>query len=501
GFILLIACINFMNLSTARSEKRAKEVGIRKVVGAGRKSLISQFLGESILIAVIAGLLAVIIVELSLPGFNKLTNKTIYIQFENIYFWFFFLGFIFFTGIIAGSYPAFYLSAFRPVRVLKGAVKKANALVTPRKILVITQFTFAIILIVCTIIIKQQIQYARDRQTGYDKANLIYAFLGGDVEKNYEMIKNDLLQSGIATSITKTSAPLTQGWSNSWGFQWDGKDPNDRTIIDRFCADDHFARTAGLQIVNGRDIDLKQFITDSTAVLLNESAAKVMGFKQPIGQIVKDNGIDWHVVGVFKDFILQSPYYPTVPMVIEGAKGWFNVMHIKLNEKNSMEKNMKAVTAVFNKYNPAFPFFPQFVDQEYAAKFKNEQRVATLATLFAGLTIFISCLGLFGLSTYTAENRIKEIGIRKVLGASVTGITSLLSRDFVTLVFISILIATPIAWWAMFTWLKDFPYHISVQWWVFALAGVLSLSIALLTVSFQAIKAALANPVRSLRTE
>ncbi|HLK26930.1 MAG TPA: ABC transporter permease [Puia sp.] len=501
AFILLIACINFMNLSTARSEKRAKEVGIRKVVGAQKGSLISQFIGESILLSFIAGIIAIIIVQLSLAGFNQLTGKKLFIPYSSPYFWIAGIGFVVFTGFLAGSYPAFFLSSFKPVKVLKGTFKKANALVTPRKILVVLQFTFAIVLIICTIIVKQQIDYAKDRETGYDRHNLIYHFMTGDIGKNYLLIKNELLTSGIASSVTKTSAPLTQSWSDGWGQEWEGKDPNDRTDFKRYNEDGGLGKTAGLQFVAGRDIDVQQYPTDSLAMILNESSLKIMKFKNPLGQIVKDNGKQWHVIGVIKDFILESPYEPTSPMLIYGPNNWFNVIHIKLNNKNSTAQNLKAAEVIFKKYNPEYPFDYKFVDEEYAQKFEDEKRTGTLAGLFAGLTIFISCLGLFGLATYMAEARIKEIGVRKVLGASVTNITALLSKDFVKLVIVSILIASPIAWIAMHKWLQSYDYRINISWLVFAASGLLAIIIALLTVSFQAIKAAIANPVKSLRTE
>lgn len=501
ALILLIACINFMNLSTARSEKRAKEVGIRKVVGAQKGLLIAQFIGESILLALIAGIIALAIVEISLPGFNQLTDKKLFIDFRDPAFWLTAIGFVVFTGIIAGSYPAFFLSSFQPVKVLKGTFKSVSALITPRKVLVVFQFFFAIVLIICTIIVKQQIDYAQNRQTGYDKHNLVYHFVTGDLEKNYRLVKNELLSSGVATAVCRTSAPLTQGWSDSWGFQWPGKDPNDKTDFDRYVSDEGLAKVAGLQLVAGRDFDLQNFPTDSLGVILNESAVKAMGFKDPIGQIVKDDTA-YHVVGVIKDFILQSPYYPTKPMVIVGAhQNWFSTIQIKLNSANSTAQNLKTAEKIFRKYNPEYPFEYHFVDEEYAKKFEDEQRTGTLAALFAGLTIFISCLGLFGLATYMAENRIKEIGVRKVLGASVAGIASLLSKDFLKLVIVSFVLAAPVAWWAMNEWLKDYPYRVSIQWWVFAMAGLLSVAIALITVSYQAIKAAVANPVKSLRTE
>jgi putative ABC transport system permease protein len=501
AFILLIACINFMNLSTARSEKRAKEVGIRKVVGAQKASLITQFIGESIVISFIAGIFALLIVMLCLPAFNQLTDKILRIEFSNGYFWLSAVGFILLTGLLAGSYPAFFLSSFQPVSVLKGTFKKANALITPRKVLVVLQFTFAIILIICTIVVRQQIEYAQQREAGYDRSNLVFHYLTGDLEKNYTLVKNELISSGAAVSVSKTSAPLTEGWSNTWGISWAGKDPNDKTIVDRFCADEDIAETAGFQFVAGRDLNLKEFITDSTGVILNESAVKIMGLKDPLGKIIKDNNTDWHIVGVIKDFILQSPYSPTVPMVIEGAKGWFNVVHIKLNPDQPNSKNLKTAEAIFKKYNPEYPASFQFVDEEYAKKFNDEKRTGTLAGLFAALTIFISCLGLFGLATYMAENRIKEIGVRKVLGASIASIATLLSKDFLKLVMLSFILAAPIAWWAMYSWLQEYNYRTPIRWWVFALAGGLSVLIAVVTVSYQSIKASVANPTKSLRTE
>jgi putative ABC transport system permease protein len=501
SFILLIACINFMNLSTARSEKRAKEVGVRKVAGAQKQSLIIQFLSESVIIAGIAGMVALGIVMLAVPSFSELVNQRLSVNYGSLNFWLSALAFVLFTGIMAGSYPALFLSSFVPVKVLKGTFKKAQAAISPRKILVIIQFSIAIILIISTLIINRQIQYGKDRESGYNKNNLIYIFGIGDIEKNYKLIKQELLNNGIASSVTKTSAPITEGWSNSWGFQWQGRAPDDKTVFDRFCVDDGFVKTAGLTLVAGRDMDLSTYPTDSTAVLLNESAVKAMGFANPIGQTVKDNGIEWHVVGVFKDFILQSPYSPVVPMVVEGAKGWFNAIHIKFNTSLETAAALGKTEEIFKRYNPAYPFEYNFVDEAYAKKFEESQRMGNLATLFAFLTIFISCLGLFGLAAYMAETRTKEIGVRKVLGASVFSITKLLSKEFVLLVLISCFVAFPIAYWAMNHFLESFDYRISIGWGTFILAGIGSLLIALLTVSSQAIKAAVINPVKSLRSE
>ncbi|MFT3701676.1 MAG: ABC transporter permease [Agriterribacter sp.] len=502
AFILLIACINFMNLSTARSEKRAKEVGIRKVAGAQKMSLITQFIGESILLALIAGVIAAVLVQLSLAGFNQVTQKKLFIPFDNIYFWLAAISFVIFTGLLAGSYPAFFLSSFQPVKVLKGTFKKANALITPRKVLVVLQFAFAIILIICTIIVKQQIDYAKNRQTGYDRNDLVYFYLSDNIEKSYSSLKNDLLQSGTAMAVTKTSAPLTASWMDGMGQEWEGKDPNSKTDFRKYNEDGGLAKTAGLQFVMGRDIDVQKYPADSTAMILNESAWKVMKFKNPIGQLVRDDGQVWHMVGVIKDFILESPYQPIKPMLIYGPKSnWFSIVQLKLNNKNTVADNLKATEATVKKYDPQYLFLYKFVDEEYAVKFEDEKRTGILAGLFSALTIFISCLGLFGLATYMAEARIKEVGVRKVLGASVTSVAALLSKDFVKLVIISIMIASPVAWFAMNKWLDSYAYRISISWWVFIAAGIAACVIALVTVSFQAIKAALANPVKSLRTE
>ncbi|MDP4130069.1 MAG: ABC transporter permease [Bacteroidota bacterium] len=503
AFILLIACINFMNLSTARSEKRAKEVGIRKVVGAAKAKLIGQFLGESVLIALLAGIAAVLIVQLSLGPFNLLVNKELFIDFSSPYFWISGLGFILLTGLIAGSYPAFYLSSFKPVKVLKGSFKTAHALVKPRKMLVVLQFTFAIMLIISTIIVERQIEYAQNRDSGYSKDNLFYSFMQGAMQNNFEQIRNDLLSSGAATGVTRTTGTMVSRSSDTWGIQWSGATEADKKLdFNLLGTDDAFAKNMGLKLVQGRDINARLYITDSSAMLLNESAAKVMRFKDPIGEIVRFNEQNFHVVGVIKDFILESPYEPITPMLITGPNRYgFYVLNVKLNPAHTVAENLVRAEQIFKKYNPAYPFEYHFVDEEYAAKFADEKRTGKLAALFAGLTIFISCLGLFGLATYTAENRIKEIGVRKVLGASVTGITALLSKDFLKLVILSIIIASPLAWWAMNTWLKAFPYRIKMEWWVFAAAGILSVLIGMATVGFQSIKAALANPVKSLRSE
>lgn len=502
AFILLIACINFMNLSTARSEKRAKEVGIRKVVGAGKTSLIVQFIGESILLALLAGVLAVIIVQLSLPYFNDLVSKQLFLDYGSPAFWAQLTGFIFFTGILAGSYPAFFLSSFSPVKVLKGTFRKAKAALDPRKVLVVLQFTFAIVLIISTLIIQRQIRHAQNRELGYNRNNLIYVSLQGDIGKRYSSIKQSLLSSGAASAVTKSMSPITQQWSDSWGFSWPGSTPEDEKLdFVRFSTDGDFMKVMGTELVEGRDIDVARYASDSSAVLLNETAVRKMRLKDPVGKIINDGDDKWTIVGVVKDFIIGSPFEPVAPMMINGPSAWFNVLHIRMSPDRAVADNLATIQKVFEQFNPHYPFEYQFVDEQYALKFDDTRRTGTLASLFALLTIIISCLGLFGLSAYMAANRVKEVGVRKVLGASVRNITLLLSKDFLKLVIIAFGVAAPIAWYIMTQWLRGYNYRISIEWWVFAVTGIIALVIAGLTVSFQAIKAAIANPVKALRSE
>jgi putative ABC transport system permease protein len=503
AFILLIACINFMNLSTARSEKRAKEVGIRKVAGAGKSLLIGQFIVEALLTACIAGAIGLFIVQLVLPAFNTLINTQLSIPYNNLYFWIYAMGFIGLTGLLAGSYPAFFLSSFKPISIFKNQFKKNQAAISPRKILVVLQFTFAIILIISAIVVRNQVQYAQDRDKGYLTNNLIHVDFAGDIEKNYPLIKHELTTSGTALSVTKTMTTITRKGSNTWGLRWPGRNPNSDETIGLFSTDADLIKTAGLQLIAGRDIDINKYPGDSFAVILNETAVKVMGFENPVGQTIAQpsDKINWHVVGVVKDYVLNSPYEKIPPLVIEGPGSFFTTMHIKFNPSHSTTDNLKRAEQVFKKYNPTYPFDYKFVDQEYAKQFDNEQRTKTMAGLFAALAIFISCLGLFGLSAYVAESRIKEVGVRKVLGASVLGIAKLLSTDFIKLVIVSIIIAIPVAWYVMNEWLGDYTYRININWKIFLVAGLLAIVIALITVSFQSIKAAIANPVKSLRTE
>jgi ABC-type antimicrobial peptide transport system permease subunit len=455
------------------------------------------------MLALVAFVIALCMVQLSLKSFNQIVGSPLSIDFANPYFWLFAISFILFTGLVAGSYPAFYLSASKPIKVLKGTFKNAHALVTPRKILVVLQFTFAIILIICTIIVERQVQYAQNRDAGYNKANLVYTFTQGDVNRHYDLIKQDLLSSGAAVAVTKALSPITRGWDYAMGFSWSGNTEADKKITFlRFEADADFIKTTGAKLLQGRDIDIQEYPTDSTALLLNEAAIKIMHLTNPIGKTVKNgNGTNCRVVGVIKNFITGSPYEKIGPMVIQGPAVEFGAIHFRLNPANTTSDNLAKAEKVFKQYNPQYPFEYFFADESYARKFKEERQEGTLAALFAGLAIFISCLGLFGLATYMAENRTKEIGVRKVLGASVAGIITLISKDFIKLVLISIIIASPIAFFTMDRWLRDFSYRVQIGWWIFLLAGLLAILVALLTVSYQAIKAAIANPVKSLRTE
>ncbi|HVU99622.1 MAG TPA: ABC transporter permease [Puia sp.] len=504
GFILLIACINFMNLSTARSEKRAREVGIRKVVGAFRGYLIGQFIGESILIAALSFILALLLTHLTLDAFNQLVGTRLVVEFDNPVWWAFAIGFVVFTGLLAGSYPAFYLSAFQPVKVLKGTYRKVNALISTRRILVILQFSFATILIIATLTVWRQIRHAQDRNAGYNRNQLVYTFNQGEIPNHYEAIKHDLLASGAVLSINRSLNPITQHWSDSWGYSWDGCTPADKRIdFISLSSDVDFLKTMGASLAAGRDIDIYKYPTDSNAVILNESAVRTMRVKNPVGMTIRsdDGRGSFHVIGVVKDFILESPYDNIAPMMIFAVGGFFQVIHMKLNPAWPVAANKAQLEKVFKQYNPQYPAPFIFVDEAYAGKFKAEQQVGTLAALFAGLTIFISCLGLFALAAYMAENRIREIGVRKVLGASVTGITTMLAKDFVWLVLIAFVVSAPISWWIMHDWLTGFNYRVGMGWDIFALSGGLALVIAVATVSYQAIRAALANPVKALRSE
>ena len=502
-FVLLIACINFMNLATARSEKRAREVGIRKAVGSQRFQLIAQFMSESILTAFLAFLLSLGLIQLFLPFLKNL-------GFENIGFDFSSLPLLgagvlitIFTGAIAGSYPALYLSSFVPVKVLKGVSKQGKGAVNFRKILVVSQFAISIGLIVSTVIIYQQINHAKNRSIGYDPNNLVSVVASRDLAENFEALKHDLLSKGFIESVAKASQPIT-GLYNSWSdFSWEGKPPNSDIALDAIMTEWDFEKTVGLKFVAGRPFS-KEHKTDSNAVLLNQTALKTIGYKDPIGKKMKSGDRSLTIVGIVEDVLLLDPFKTVSPLAIlfnGSITDNVNNIFLRLKPSADLKQTLAVIQPIFDKYNPGSPFEYSFVDEEFGKKFSTENQVATLASIFAGLAIFISCLGLFGLAAFMAERRIKEVGIRKVLGASIMNLWLLLSKEFVWLVLIACVIASPLSLWLMSDWLQKYDYRINISGWVFAIAGLLAVAITLLTVSFQAIKAAVANPVKSLRTE
>jgi len=499
--LLLIACINFMNLSTAQSERRAREVGVKKVIGASRKRLVSQFLVESVLLSLFAFILALGIVLLVLPAFSNLVETKLTWHFGALG-WLIAIALMVGTGLVAGSYPAFYLSSFAPVKVLKGVFRRNGGKLSARSVLVVLQFTVAIILILMTLMITQDTQFVQNRDTGYNQSELVFSSMQGHLSKNYEALRNSLVESGAVTSVSKNMSPITQRFSDGWGMKWPGSTKDDeKTDFIRYSTDADMVKTMQMRLVNGRDIDIYKYPADSTAMILTASAVKTMRLKNPIGALVEDNGIQWHVVGVISDFIIEQPFDKIEPMVIEGPNSYFSTIHYRLNPAHNVNDNLATVKRIFDSYNPDYPFEFHFADDTYAAKFKEYKKFGQLSLLFAGLTIFISCLGLFGLITYMAETRTKEIGVRKVLGASVTGIIGLLSKGFVKLIVISFVIAVPIAYYIMNRWLSGSVYSISIQWWWFAVTIIVAILIAFLTVSVQALKAARLNPVQSLKME
>jgi len=501
GFIvLLIACINFMNLSTARSEKRAKEVGVRKAVGSGRRQLISQFLSESLLISSVAFLLALAIVFLSLPYFNRLTDKDMSLQIASPLFWILMILFTVITGLLAGSYPAFYLSSFNPVRVLKGNLNAGKSSALPRKILVVLQFASSVVLMIGTVVVNQQIQFGKNQPIGFNNKGLITVNWSDDIAKNFVAIRDELLSSGAVVSVCQSNSPPSEIYSNNNGWEWKGSSPVEKTVVFSTIATTYeYTKTLGIKLLEGRDFS-KDF-ADSNGVVLNQAAVKRMGLKNPVGQMLRWNDKPMIILGVIPDVQMESPFRPISPLTIIFNKEWVGSLNIRINPNISASRALELMKPIFDKYNPAFPFEYQFADEQYAKKFNYEELVGNLAAIIAVLAIFISCLGLFGLASFTAERRVKEIGVRKVLGASVFNLWQLLSRDFVLLVLISCAIAIPIAWYYMNEWLKTYQLKTSIGIGIFVVVVVLALAITLITVSFQAVRAALANPVKSLRTE
>lgn len=503
AFVLILACINFMNLNTARSGKRAKEVGIRKTIGSVRQQLIYQFFCESFLVVLISAVLAMLIVTLSLPGFNQLADKELIIPYDLPVFWLSVSAFVVLTVLLSGSYPALYLSSFNPIKVLNGTFRAGRFAAIPRKLLVIVQFTVSVTLIIGTILVFRQIQFAKTRPIGYSRDQLITIPLNNpEIFTHYEKFKNDLLTANVVEHISRSSSSTTGISSSANNLEWKGKDPNVQAEFGTILVDPEYANVVKWEITAGRNFS-DQFATDTLGFIFNETAIKMMGLKQPIGENVKWHGKTWHIIGIAKDMVMKSPFEKAMPTVFITNQNdrSYGVINMKLNAKTSAAESVRKIESVFKTYCPSAPFDYRFADNEYEAKFNSEERIGKLAALFASLAIFISCLGLFGLASYVAEQRTKEIGVRKVLGASIFSLWKMLSKDFVGLVIIGCFLAMPISYYFMSNWLQQYEYRTTIDWWIFAMAIGMALLITILTVSFQSIKAAVANPVKSLRTE
>jgi ABC-type antimicrobial peptide transport system permease subunit len=501
-FVLMLACINFMNLATARSEKRAKEVGIRKTVGSLRWQLIKQFFAESYLVVLLAFVLCIILVALFLPLFNEVASKKIEMPWQNLTFWGFSFIFIAITGLLSGSYPAFYLSSFQPLKVLKGTFRVGKFASIPRKVLVVTQFTVSVALIIGTIIIYQQIQHAKNRPIGYTRNGLISIGMEKEIREHYDAVRTELKSAGAIEEMAASNSPLTQVWNTNGGFDWEGKDPNLAVDFPNNTVSYEFGRTVQWKIKKGGRDFSRDFATDSAAFIINEAAAKFLGFQDPVGKILKWENQPFTIIGVINDIMQESPFYPVRPTLYHTSSydNMYNII-LRLNPNKPVRQSLAQIEQVFKRHAPEVPFDYKFVDEDFGNKFRTEERIGKLASYFAVLAIFISCLGLFGMASFVAEQRTKEIGIRKVLGASVTNLWGLLSKEFILLVLISCFIATPLAYKWLNGWLTNYDYRISISWEIFVLAAAAALMITLITVSFQAIKAAIANPVKSLRTE
>lgn len=500
-FVLILACINFMNLSTARSEKRAKEVGIRKAVGSLQWQIIKQFFAESYVVVILAFILSLGLVALLLPLFNDVAGKEISMPWGNPFFWSAGIVFIFITGLLAGSYPAFYLSSFQPLKVLKGTFKAGKSAAIPRRVLVVLQFTVSVMLIAGTMVVYEQILYAKDRPIGYTRSGLINMSLEPEIRQHFDAVRTELKNAGAIEEMTASNSPLTGVWNTNGGFDWEGKDPNLAVDFPNNTVSYDYGKTAQWEIKEGRDFS-RDYATDSVAFIINESAAKFLGFEHPVGKILKWEDQPFTIIGVIRDIMQESPFYPVRPTLYHVGKydNMFNLI-MRLNPGKSASASLKIIETTLKKYTPDVPFAYKFVDEDFGSKFSAEERIGKLSSYFAVLAILISCLGLFGMASFVAEQRTKEIGIRKVLGAGVVNIWKLLSAEFILLVLLSCIIAAPLAYYYLNNWLTNYDYRINISWMVFVIASLLALLITLITVSFQAIKAAMMNPVKSLRTE
>ena len=500
--ILLIACINFMNMATAKSEKRAKEVGIKKTIGANRSSLILQFLTESMVLTLIAVVIAIALLEICLPAFNHLLNINLGISYFNATSWVGILGIVFATGLIAGSYPAFYLSAFNPIQTLKKKVSaKGLFSVSLRQVLVIGQFCFAIILIISTLVIYRQIQYIKNRPVGFDINALVQIPQDGELKEKYELFRNELLKSGAVSAMFQSSVSLSHHGSNFMDITWEGMtQPENTVLFNQIGTTYDFIKTNGIKLTAGRDFS-KNFASDSVGVLVSASAVKTFGYKNPLGKTVSVFGDKCTIIGVFDDYVWDSPYKSNNPMVVFFNPKRIGTITMRLNEANSLQQNIETINKITKALNPAYPVEIDFLNTLYLEKYKSEKTLGVLSNLFGSLAIFVSCLGLFGLVAYSAEQRTKEFGVRKVLGASVANLMQLLSLSFLKMIAVAIVIAIPISYYAMSKWLTKFEFHTEITWWIMPVAAMGTLLMALITVSFQAYKTAKSNPVNALKYE
>jgi len=498
-FVLIIACINFMNLATARSESRAREVGIRKSVGSRRKELIFQFLGESVMVTFLSSVLAIVVVELVLPSYNLLVNKNISIDYSNPWLWSIAIGWVFVIGIFAGSYPAFYLSSFQPVKVLKGKVNVGKGATTPRKVLVTLQFGFSIFLIIGTIVIYQQIMHVKNRDMGYDRENLMQIWTNGELETNFQTIREELVRTGVVKSVCKSNSPITSIFSSN-EVKWEGMPTEQRVSFATIATEYDYTETMGIKMLEGRDFS-RDFKSDSMAVVINQAAVDLMGMDDPIGQKITFDNQELEIIGVMPDVVMDSPYQPVEAMTLIFSPTWSSTITLRLNKTDNIGESINIVENVFKKLNPTYPFEFRFADADFQQKFATINLISRLATIFATLAIIITCLGLFGLAAFTAEQRTKEVGIRKVMGATVSSLVILISKDFSRLVIVGFLFSGPLAWWFLSNFLERYEYRTTVMWWVLPLAGAGALILALIIVSTQALRAATANPSQSLRSE
>jgi putative ABC transport system permease protein len=499
--ILLIACINFMNLATANSEKRGREVGVRKVMGAGQGGLVWQFMIESVVMAFISVGLAVVVLLLVLPFFNAAVGKQLSLDLLKPLHLGALLCIGLVTGLVAGSYPALYLSSFNPVGALKKGNGKADGLTRfIRRGLVVTQFSVSIVLIISTIIVYQQIHHVKSRNLGFEKDRLVSVELQGQLRDHFDAVSNDLQQTGMVTSAALSQSPMLSIWYNADGYTWQGMDPAKNLLITYDGVSPQYIKTMNIQLLEGRDF-YPDANADSGNVIINQSLAKQMGKEGRVGGIIRKSGVDYRIVGIIGDFLYNNMYGNSTPFLMYSGINYTNFISVRIKPEADISKALAQIEKIFSRYNPGYPFEYSFTDGEFTKLFKEEALTGRLAGIFAGIAIFISCLGLFGLAAYTAERRTKEIGIRKVMGASVVGLSGLLSREFMKLVALSCLLAFPAAWWLMNNWLSEYAYRITISWWIFVIAGLLAMLIALVTVSYQAVRAALMNPVKSLRAE